>query len=69
MRSANEMTDEPAGTDIELHRIADSRLALAEETGLTIPWDEVRAWLEARARGEHPPRPEASVCWNRRNRR
>lgn len=40
------------------HRLADERWAEVQATGLTVPWDEARAWLEARGRGEYPARPE-----------
>jgi len=28
-------------------------------TGKTVPWDDAKAWLEARSRGEHPRKPVA----------
>ena len=39
------------------HRIADERWAKILATGQTVPWDDAKAWLEAKARGEHPPKP------------
>ena len=43
--------------DEAFHRLADERWANFLATGQSVPWDETKAWLEARARGEHPPRP------------
>ena len=43
--------------DAAFHRIADERWAHILATGQTVPWDNAKAWLEAKARGEHPPRP------------
>lgn len=42
-----------------LERIAEARWAGLLATGETVPWDAARVWLEARARGEAPPRPKA----------
>ena len=39
------------------HRLADERWADIMATGETVNWDDTKAWLEARSRGEHPPRP------------
>jgi predicted transcriptional regulator len=39
-------------TDEEFHRLADQRWASVLATGKTVPWDEARVYLEARARGE-----------------
>lgn len=41
------------------HRVAERRWARVLATGKTIPWDEARAWLEARAQGLRPRRPTA----------
>lgn len=43
--------------DAEFHRIADERWAEIIATGQTVPWDDAKAWLEAKARGKHPERP------------
>lgn len=50
---------ERAEEDAAFHKLADERWAEIEKTGLIVPWDEVKAWLEASARGEDPPWPEA----------
>jgi predicted transcriptional regulator len=47
-----------AEEDAAFRRLADERWADVQATGLTVPWDEFTAWLEARGRGEHPPRPQ-----------
>ena len=41
------------------HRVADERWAKVLATGQTVPWDDAKAWLEARSRGEHPHKPVA----------
>lgn len=43
--------------DAAFHRLADARWAKLLQTGLSVPWDDAKAWLEARARGERPARP------------
>jgi len=45
--------------DEAFHRVADERWAKLLATGETVPWDEAKAWLEARSRGERPDRPVA----------
>lgn len=52
-------TVEQSELDAEFHRVADSRWAQALATGKTVPWDEAKAYLEARARGERPRKPSA----------
>jgi predicted transcriptional regulator len=52
-------TVEQAELDDDFHRVADERWAKILATGQTVPWDDVKVWLEARARGEHPRRPMA----------
>lgn len=47
---------EQAELDEALHRVADARWA-AVEAGETVGWDEARAWVEGRLRGEQPARP------------
>lgn len=50
-------TVEQAELDQEFHRIADERWAKVLATGKTVPWNDAKAYLQARARGEHPRRP------------
>ena len=45
--------------DEAFHRVADERWSKFLATGQSVPWDETKVWLEARARGEHQPRPAA----------
>ena len=52
-------TVEQAELDEEFHRVADERWAKLLVTGKTVPWDEAKYYLEARARGESPRRPVA----------
>lgn len=52
-------TVEQAELDEALHRVADERWAKVLTTGKTVPWDDAKAWLEARSRGERPHRPAA----------
>lgn len=53
-------TVEQAELDEELYRVADARWAEFLENGETVPWDDVKAWLEARSHGEHRCKPMAS---------
>jgi predicted transcriptional regulator len=48
---------EEAEENAAFHRLADERWAEVQATGLTVSWDEMNEWLEARLRGETPPRP------------
>ena len=41
-----------------LHKEAQARLARMKKSGKGIPADEVFAYMDARARGENPPRPK-----------
>ena len=41
------------------HRVAEERWAKVLATGNTVPWDDAKAWLEARSRGEQPRKPPA----------
>ncbi len=41
----------------EFHRIADERWASVLSTGKTVPWDDARLYLDARARGERVRKP------------
>jgi predicted transcriptional regulator len=50
-------TVEQAELDDAFHRLADKRWAKLLASGKTVPWDDVKAWLEARSRGERPARP------------
>ena len=52
-------TVEQVEIDDEFHRIADQRWARVLATGKTVPWDEARAYLEGRARGERVRKPAA----------
>lgn len=52
-------TVEQAELDQEFHRIADERWAKVLATRKTVPWDDAKAYLKARARGERPRRPSA----------
>ena len=52
-------TVEQAELDETFHRAADERWANVLATGKTVPWDDAKAWLEARSRGEHPRKPVA----------
>jgi predicted transcriptional regulator len=45
--------------DAEFERIADERWAKLMATGETVPWDDAKAWIEARSRGERRGRPVA----------
>ena len=50
-------TVEQAESSDDFHHVADERWAKVLATGKTVPWDEMRTYLEARARGEAPRRP------------
>lgn len=45
--------------DDEFQRLADERWAKVLAKGKTVPWDEAKAYLAARARGERPAKPAA----------
>ena len=45
--------------DEAFHRVADRRWADILATGKTVPWDDAKAWLDARSRGKHPRNPAA----------
>jgi predicted transcriptional regulator len=45
--------------DDEFHRVADERWAKLVASGRTVPWDEAKAYLEARAGGKRARRPAA----------
>jgi predicted transcriptional regulator len=50
---------EQAEVDDDFHRVADERWAKVLATGKTVPWDEGRAYLEARVRGDRSHKPVA----------
>jgi predicted transcriptional regulator len=52
-------TVEQAELDEAFHRVADERWAKVLATGKTVPWNDARAYLEARARGERARKPAA----------
>lgn len=52
-------TVEQVELDEAFHRVADERWTKVLTTGKTVPWDEAKAWLEARSRGERPREPAA----------
>ena len=52
-------TVEQSELDEAFHRVADERWAKILATGKTVPWDDTKAWLEARSRGERPRKPVA----------
>jgi predicted transcriptional regulator len=52
-------TVEQAELDEAFHRVADERWAKVLSTGKTVPWDDAKAYLEARAQGERPRKPVA----------
>ena len=52
-------TVEQAELDEAFHRVADARWGKVLATGKTVPWDDAKAWLEARSQGERPRRPVA----------
>lgn len=52
-------TVEQSELDDEFQRIAEERWAKVRATGKSVPFDEARAYLEARAQGQRPARPSA----------
>ena len=49
-----------AELDDTLNQIAEERWATILATGgETVPWDDAKAWLQARSRGERPDKPPA----------
>jgi len=52
-------TVEQVELDDDFHRVADERWAKVLATGKTVPWDEAKAYLEARSRGERKRKPVA----------
>jgi predicted transcriptional regulator len=52
-------TVEQVELDAAFQRVADERWTNILASGETAGWDEAKAWLEARSRGERPCRPVA----------
>jgi uncharacterized protein (DUF1778 family) len=52
-------TVEQVEVDAEFDRLADGRWARVLATGKTVPWDDARLYLEARARGDKSRKPAA----------
>jgi predicted transcriptional regulator len=50
---------EQAELDDEFHRVADARWAKVLTSGKTVPWEQARSYLEARARGAKARKPVA----------
>ncbi len=52
---------ERAQADAALHRLADERWAALKQSGRSVPWDDAKAYLQARAAGKAPCQPKARV--------
>lgn len=52
-------TVEQVELDQAFHAIAGQRWSKIVATGKTVPWEETKAYLTARARGERPRKPAA----------
>ena len=52
-------TVEQAELDEAFHRVAEERWTQVLNTGKTVAWDDAKAYLKARARGERARRPAA----------
>ena len=52
-------TVEQAELDDEFQRVAEGRWTKVLDTGKTVPWDDGKAYLKARALGERAKRPGA----------
>ena len=52
-------TVEAAELNDEFHRVADERWSQLLSDGKSVPFDQVKAYLEARAQGEKPRKPAA----------
>jgi len=52
-------TVEQVEIDEAFHRLADERWTKVLATGKTVPWDEARVYLQARARGAKVRKPTA----------
>ena len=53
------LTVEQSERTDDFHRVADKRWAKILATGKTVRWDDMRAYLGARAREERPRKPQA----------
>jgi predicted transcriptional regulator len=51
-------TVEQAELEDAFHRVADERWAKVLATGMTVPWDDAKSWLDGRSRGERQRKPE-----------
>lgn len=56
---AIERTVEQVELEDAHHRVADERWARVLAAGKTVPWDDAKAYLQARAGGERPRKPQA----------
>jgi predicted transcriptional regulator len=52
---------ERAEADQELHRLANERWANLQQTGQSVPWNDAKTYLQARAAGKAPRKPKARV--------
>lgn len=52
-------TVEQVELDTAFNTVADQRWASIQSTGETVPWDDAKAYLAARARGEPAAKPAA----------
>jgi predicted transcriptional regulator len=50
-------TVEQVESDEQFHRVADERWAKVQATGKTVPWDDAKVYLEARAQGVKARKP------------
>jgi predicted transcriptional regulator len=50
---------EQAELDEAFDRVADQRWSRLLATGKSVPWDDAKAWLDTRSRGERARRPAA----------
>lgn len=45
--------------DESFHRVADARWQAIQTTGKSVPWDDAKAYVAARAQGKRPRKPVA----------
>ncbi|MDR7380204.1 putative transcriptional regulator [Rhodoferax ferrireducens] len=57
-------TVEQVELDNAFHAVAEERWAKIRATGKTVPWDDAKAYLAARAAGERPAKPAARKLGN-----